>query len=432
MRTILTDKKVVAWALYDWGNSAFATTVIAGFFPVFYSALSSGLSVNDSQFWFNMTLAISSALVAIAAPVLGAIADSGGSRKKFLACFSLLGILMCVGLAWVGAGMWWIALIVYGLGQIGFSGSMIFYDALIVEVSSEEDMDVVSGYGYALGYIGGGLLFLINVMMVTRFEWFGIPDQASALSLSFVSVGIWWTVFTLPLLYIVKEPEKPAAAPKTQTIGQGFWRLAATFREIRKLKYVLLFLVSYWLYIDGVGTIFKTAVFFADRILSLPPESLITALLLTQFVSFPAALFFGWLGKKIGPKRGILIGLLVYTAVVIYAWKWLDSAADFYWLAVTIGLVQGGVQSLSRSLFARLIPQAKTAEFFGFYNMVGKFASIFGPFLMAFVPIMIAGASARDSILVLVILFVGGGCMLWRLDVDKAVQATRTLDAHTE
>ncbi len=433
MRTILTDKKVVAWALYDWGNSAFATTVVAGFFPIFYSTLSSDLSVTDSQFWFNMTLAISSALVAVAAPVLGAIADSGSSRKKFLATFSLLGILMCVGLAWVGAGMWWAALIVYGLGQIGFSTSMIFYDALLVEVSSGEDMDVVSGYGYALGYIGGGLLFLVNVLMVTQFEWFGIPDQASALSLSFVSVGVWWTVFTLPLLYVVEEPQESqgsAAVSKTETIRQGFAHLAETFREIRKLKYVLLFLISYWLYIDGLGTIFRTAVFFADRILNLPPESLITALLLTQFISFPSALFFGWLGQRIGPKRGILIGLLVYTIVVIYAWKWLNSAVDFYWLAATIGLVQGGVQSLSRSLFARLIPQSKTTEFFGFYNMVGKFASIFGPILMALVPIVFVGGSARDSILVLVILFVSGGYLLYRLDVDKAVLATQALDDH--
>ena len=432
MRAILTDKKVLAWALYDWGNSAFATTVIAGFFPVFYSALSADLSVADSQFWFNMTLAISSALVAIAAPVLGAIADSGGSRKKFLATFSLLGVLMCAGLAWVGAGMWWMALLIYGLGQIGFSGSMIFYDALIVEVSTEEDIDVVSGYGYALGYIGGGLLFLVNVLMVTQFQWFGIADQASALSLSFVSVGIWWTAFTLPLLYIVKEPGKSAATSKTVIIGQGFSQLAATFREIRELKHVLLFLISYWLYIDGVGAIFKTAVFFADRILSLPSESLIVALLLTQFISFPAALFFGWLGKRIGPQRGILIGLLVYTGVVIYAWKWLNSATDFYWLAVTIGLVQGGVQSLSRSLFARLIPPSKTTEFFGFYNMVGKFASIFGPFLMAFVPIVFAGSSARDSILVLVVLFVTGGYLLYRLDVGEAIRETQALDTHVQ
>ncbi len=425
MRKILTDKKALAWALYDWGNSAFATTVIAGFFPVFYSALSSDLSINDSQFWFNMTLGISSALVAIAAPVLGAIADSGGSRKKFLATFSMLGILMCVGLAWVGAGMWWMALIVYSLGQIGFSTSMIFYDALIVEVSPQEDIDIVSSFGYALGYIGGGLLFLINVLMVTRFEWFGIADQGSALSLSFVSVGVWWAAFMLPLLYVVEEPGKSAAISKTGAIRQGFSRLVTTFREIRKLKYVLWFLVSYWLYIDGVGAIFKTAVFFADRILGLPAESLIVALLLTQFVAFPAALFFGWLGQRIGPKHGILIGLLAYTGVVIYAWKWLDSAADFYWLAVTIGLVQGGVQSLSRSLFVRLIPQSKTTEFFGFYNMTGKFASIFGPFLMAFVPIVFAGSSARDSILVLVVLFVTGGYLLYRLDVDQAIQSGR-------
>lgn len=422
MREILTDKKVLSWALYDWANSAFSTTVIAGFFPVFYSALSSDISVTESQFWFNMTLAASSAVVAIAAPFLGAIADHGGSRKKFLASFSMLGILTCVGLAWVGAGMWWAGLAVYGLGQIGFSGANIFYDALIVEVSSEEDIDVVSGYGYALGYLGGGLIFLINVLMVTQFEWFGIADQASALSMSFVSVGIWWAIFTLPLLYGVEEPEKSSVGSVRESVRHGLCQLSATFREIRKLNHILLFLVGYWLYIDGVGTIIKMAVFFADRVLNLPSESLITALLLTQFVAFPAALFFGWLGKRIGPKSGILIGLLVYIAVVFYAWKWLHTATDFYWLAAAIGLVQGGVQSLSRSLFARMIPESRTTEFFGFYNMVGKFSSILGPLLMSLVPFVFAGSDNRDSILVLIVLFVAGGYLLYRVDVDSGTE----------
>lgn len=432
MKKILLDKTVLSWALYDWANSAFATTVVAGFFPIFYTHLSAELTTQESQFWFNITLAVSSILIAIAAPILGAIADYGGRRKKFLATFAMLGILMSAGLAWVGAGMWWMGLLIYGLGQIGFSGANIFYDAMIVNLSKEEDLDVVSGYGYALGYAGGGILFLINVLMVLEPQLFGLANKSTALSLSFISVAIWWAIFTVPLLWVVKEPPGPnqttAQTTFVQSIRQGVQQLRITYRELRQLKAAVLFLVGYWLYIDGVGTIYKTAVFFANRILELPQESLITALLLTQFVAFPAALFFGWLGGRIGPKSGILIGLIVYALAIFYAWGWLDSAADFYKLAVAIGLVQGGVQSLSRSLFARLIPISKTTEFFGFFNMVGKFASILGPLMMAAVPILFTHSEARDSILVLILLFVVGGYVLLKVNVKNGIQAARDIE----
>ena len=428
MKKILLDRSVLSWALYDWANSAFATTVMAGFFPVFYSALSQDISARESQFWFNICLAVSSILIAVAAPVLGAIADRGGSRKKFLATFAMLGIIMSASLAWVHAGMWWIGLIIYGLGQIGFAGANIFYDSMIVDVSGEDDLDIVSGYGYALGYVGGGLLFFLNVLMVTKPALFGIADATNALSYSFISVGIWWAVFSIPLLKNVRETPTKNVASTRDSIAQGWRQLVQTFSEVRKLKVVFIFLAGYWLYIDGVGTIIKMAVFFANRVLELPQESLITALLLTQFVAFPAALFFGWLGEKIGPRNGIMIGLAVYTIAVVYAWRWLDSSADFYKLAVAIGLVQGGVQSLSRSLYARLIPRSKTAEFFGFFNMVGKFAAILGPLLMAMVPIVIAGADERDAILVLILLFVSGGLLLSRVDTKAGMEAAKQME----
>lgn len=367
-------------------------------------------------------------LIAIAAPVLGAIADCGGNRKKFLATFTMLGILMSAGLAWVGAGMWWVGLLIYGLGQIGFSGANIFYDAMLTDLSSEEDFDVVSGYGYALGYAGGGILFLVNVLMVTQPQLFGLADAGTALSLSFISVAIWWAIFTVPILWVLKENTDKSPMTLVQSVRQGLQQLRITYRELRQLKVALLFLGGYWLYIDGVGTIYKMALFFANRVLELPQESLITALLLTQFVSFPAALFFGWLGKRIGPKFGILIGLMVYTLAVFYAWGWLDSASDFYKLAVAIGLVQGGVQSLSRSLFARLIPKSKTTEFFGFFNMVGKFATILGPLMMAAVPVLFARSEARDSILVLILLFVVGGYILLKVNVKNGMQAARDIE----
>jgi MFS transporter, UMF1 family len=428
MTRLLTRRPVLGWALYDWGNSAFATTVMAGFFPVFYGALSGALSPADAQFWFNVALAGASVLVAVLAPLLGAIADRGGSRKHFLATFATLGILMTAGLAWVHAGGWWIGLLLYALGTVGFSGANVFYDSMITDVAEEPEYDMVSAYGYALGYVGGGLLFAVNVLMVQKPEWFGIADAGQAVKLSFLTVAAWWGVFTAPLLLMVRERPTPGRARPRQAIREGIAQLRVTLAEIRKMRVLLLFLAAYWLYIDGVNTVIKTAVFFGDSVLGLPQAGLITALLLTQFVAFPAAMGFGWLGKTIGPRPAILLGIAVYFAAIVYAWRFLDSARDFYVLACAIGLVQGGVQSLSRSLYARMVPVSKTAEFFGFFNMIGKFATILGPLLLALTPRLVPGAEVRDSILSLLLLFGLGGLLLWRVDIAAGVRAARALD----
>jgi len=421
-------KRVVAWALYDWGNSAFALTVMAVFFPLFYSSLSEGLSAERSQFWFNITLAGASLLVAFAAPVLGAIADRGGSRKRFLAAFAAFGVVITAALASVHAGQWWLALLLYGLGTIGFSGANVFYDSMLVDVARREEYDMVSAFGYAVGYVGGGLLLAVNALMFAKPSLFGLASAEAAMQASFVSVALWWAVFTLPLLWLVKETPTENRAVGLQAVRSGLRQLVSTAREIRRLKVLVLFLVTYWLYIDGVNTVIKTAVFFGDRVLGLPQEALVMALLVTQFVAFPAALFFGWLGQRLGPKVAILIGLGVYVLALVYAWRWLRDAGDFYKLAIAIGLVQGGVQSLSRSLYARLIPVSKTAEFFGFYNMVGKFAAILGPLLMALTPLTVPGATERDSILAVSLLFLVGGLLLSRVNVQAGGKAARLME----
>jgi UMF1 family MFS transporter len=424
---LLWRRPVLAWALYDWGNSAFATTVMAGFFPVFYSGLSGGLTAARSQFWFNIALAVASVLVAFSAPVLGAIADRGGSRKRFLATFTSLGVLMTAALAWVHAGQWWVGLVLYGLGTIGFSGANVFYDSMLVDVARRQELDMVSAFGYAVGYIGGGLLFAVNVLMATNPSLFGLAGAESAVRASFLSVALWWALFTLPLLRFVEETPTEDRAAGLQAVRAGLRQLAATARTVRSLRVVLLFLVAYWLYIDGVNTVIKNAVLFG-RLLDLPSESLVKALLLTQFVAFPAALGFGWLGERFGPKAAILLGLAVYVAALVYAWRWLLDAGDFYTLAIAIGLVQGGVQSLSRSLYARLIPADKTAEFFGFFNMVGKFAAILGPLLMAWTPVLVPGAGKREGVLAVSILFIIGGLLLFRVDVQHGVETARQMD----
>ncbi|MEM7435736.1 MAG: MFS transporter [Myxococcota bacterium] len=429
LRSVLKRRPVVGWALYDWANSAFATTIMAGFFPVFYSAISEDISTEDSQFWFNVTLAAASLVIAISAPILGAVGDRGGARKKLLATFAGIGILMTAALAWVHVGQWGMGLLLYGLGTVGFSGANVFYDSMLVDVAEDHELDLVSALGYSAGYIGGGILFAINVVMVQKPEWFGLADAGSAVKASFLSVAAWWALFTVPLLRLVHEkPTEHQASSNLQAVREGLQQLASTFKEIRSFKVLVLFLLAYWIYIDGVNTVIKTAVFFGDRVLGLEQAALITALLLTQFVAFPAALAFGALGQRIGPKPAILLGIGVYIAAIVYAWRFLTDANDFYLLAVAIGLVQGGVQSLSRSLYARLVPPSKTAEFFGFFNMVGKFATIFGPLLIAFTPILVPGATERDGILSLSLLFVVGGLLLSRVDVDEGVATAARFD----
>ena len=425
LRGVLKRKPVLGWAFYDWANSAFATTVMAGFFPVFYSAITQEISAEDSQFYFNLALAAASILIAVSAPILGAVADRGGSRKKFLVFFAGLGILMTAGLAWVHAGHWWMGLVLYGLGTVGFSGANVFYDSMLVDVAEDRELDLVSALGYSSGYIGGGLLFLINVLMVQKPEWFGLSGPGDAVKASFLSVSLWWALFTIPLLRWVDETPTVDKAPPVRAVREGLAQLAQTFKELRAFKVLVLFLVAYWIYIDGVNTVIKTAVFFGDRILGLDQGALITALLLTQFVAFPAALAFGALGQRIGPKPSILIGIAVYLAAIVYAWRFLTDEGDFYALAVAIGLVQGGVQSLSRSLYARLVPPSKTAEFFGFFNMVGKFATIFGPLLIAFTPKLVPGATERDGIFALSALFVIGGLLLSHVDVEEGMAAAQ-------
>ena len=426
--SVLKRKPVVAWALYDWANSAFATTVMAGFFPVFYSAITEDISKEDSHFWFNATLFAASILIAACAPILGAIADRGGARKKFLVFFASVGMLMTAGLAWVHAGHWWMGLLLYGLGTVGFSGANVFYDSMLVDVAEEEELDLVSALGYSAGYIGGGLLFALNVLMVQKPQWFGFESAGTAVKASFLSVAVWWGLFTVPLLRFVRETPTEDQASPLEATRAGLRQLLDTLKEIRSFKVLLLFLVAYWIYIDGVNTVIKTAVFFGASVLGLEQAALITALLLTQFVAFPAALAFGALGQRIGAKPGILIGIAVYLLAIVYAWRFLQDESDFYLLAVAIGLVQGGVQSLSRSLYARLVPPSKTAEFFGFFNMVGKFATIFGPLLIAFTPLLIPGASERDGIFSLTLLFLVGGFLLSRVRVAEGIEAARAFD----
>jgi UMF1 family MFS transporter len=400
---------VVAWALYDWANSAFATTVMAGFFPVFFKEYwNVGVAATESTFRLGLANGIGAAVIALLAPVLGAIADRSSSRVRMLLMVTVLGCAATAGLAMVGQGHWIAASLLYLLASLGFWGGIVFNDSLLLHVADPDEYDLVSGFGYSLGYLGGGVLFAVNVLMTLQPQLFGLADAAAAVRASFVMVGVWWLVFALPCVLVVRERKSVASVPPAEAVRQGLRELRGTLGEVRRYRPVLWFLAAYFLYIDGVNTVIKMAVDYGLS-LGFGPEGLIKALLLTQFVAFPAALAFGWLGRRIGARRGIFLALLVYSGVVGFAY-FIQTARDFYILAVAVGLVQGGIQSLSRSYFGRLVPEGKSSEFFGFYNMMGKFAAVLGPLLMA-VTARLTGDS-RLSILSLIVLFVAGGAVL--------------------
>ena len=440
------NKAVWGWALYDWGNSAFATTVMAGFFPIFFKQYwSSGADVNMSTAQLGLANSVASLLVALMAPVLGAIADRGSYKKRFMTLFAYLGVLMTACLFMLELGNWLMAVLVYTLGTIGFSGANVFYDSLLPSLSNEETVDSVSSLGYAMGYLGGGILFLLNVVMTLNPSWFGLADAAEAVRWSFLTVALWWGCFTLLTLFWVPEPQLARDHVRGNSIAEGLAQLRRTFKEMRHLKTLMLFLFAYWFYMDGVDTIVRMAVDYGMSI-GFASTDLITALLLVQFVGFPAALIFGRLGEKWGVKRSIFLAIGIYMLATIGGMQ-MTQKYEFYLLAAVIGLVQGGIQALSRSYYSRLIPPNQAAEYYGFFNMLGKFAVILGPVLMGGVALltrnwlmpeapseaeiqMVGQLAARWSIGSILILFLIGGILLYFVDDEKGREEARYLAEH--
>jgi UMF1 family MFS transporter len=421
----LFDRQTLSWALYDWANSAYATIVMAVFFPlVFSNYWFAGSGSENSTTPLGIANSGASLLIILLAPVLGAIADKGGMKKKFLFVFAATGILFVASLYFVGQGEWLMALCVYVLAGIGFAGANIFYDALLVDISPKNKLDVISAFGFAAGYLGGGLALVVAIAFTTVPENFGFADREQAMLASFVMVGLWWAVFSIPLFLGVEESPVDSELGFTQAISGGIDQLLATFREVRRLRVVWLFLLAYWFYIDGVYTVIRMAMDYGVR-LQFDQVSLVWAFLIVQFVAFPAAIAYGRIGEKIGARAGILIGIGVYIGVTIYGY-FISIVAEFYALAIAIGLVQGGVQSLSRSLYARMIPVHRSAEFFGFYNIMGKFATVLGPLLVA----MVSGATGdpRLAILSIIVLFVVGGILLLSVDETEGQRVAREID----
>ena len=398
------------WALYDWANSAFATTVMAGFFPIFFKSYwASDLSDAESTFVIGSANSLVGLVIAVSAPILGAIADAGNSKKRLLLIFATIGIISTGYLFFVPESSWKFAITFYAVGVIGFSGGNIFYDSLLVSVSNQDQRNQVSSLGFSMGYLGGGLLFLLNVLMFSYPSFFGLSSQIEAVLWSFMSVALWWAIFTTPLITGVKESKIHEDNSGLFTIIKiAFQNLYKTGLSIKQYKSAVIFLLAYFLYMDGVDTIIRMATSYGADI-GLSAQSMIGALLLTQFIGFPATLVFGVYSDKFGYKQTLSFAIFIYIGVVLFSSQ-MDTAIEFFIMAAVIGLVQGGVQAISRSYFSTLIPSEKAAEFFGFYNFIGKSSVFFGPFMVSGIALITNSPGA--GILSLLILFIPGLILL--------------------
>jgi UMF1 family MFS transporter len=416
-----------AWALYDWANSAFWATIIL-IFPFYFNSVANAgepPAVASSRYAWATTIAMT--IIALLAPLLGAIADHLGAKKKMLAAFLAIGVPATAAMVFIDRGEWRYAALVFILGNIGVAGTIVFYEALLPSVARPEELDQVSAAGYALGYLGSSLLMALNLAWIQKPEWFGIEDAAAATRLSFLSVAVWWGLFSIPLFRRVAEP--PREAGPGQAVGSvlsaGFVRLASTLRELRRYRQALLLLLAFLIYNDGIGTIIRMGPAYAAEI-GLPQSTSAASLLLVQIVGVPFAFLFGHLANRFGPKRCVYAALGVYVVITVWGY-FMTTAFQFFVLCLLVGTVMGGAQALSRSMFASIIPRHKAAEFFAFFGVFDKFAGIIGP--AVFATVIEATGSSRGAILAVMAFFVVGGALLSRVDLEEGRRVAREAEA---
>ncbi|MGC8638468.1 MAG: MFS transporter [Isosphaeraceae bacterium] len=429
----LSRPELRAWAMYDWANSAMVCTIITAVFPIYYSKVAcAGLTPEIASQRLAIATTLGMVVIAVLSPVLGAFADFTAAKKRLLGVFLAIGLASVAGMYFIHTGDWFLASALFILANIGANGSFVFYDALLPHIAREDEIDRVSTAGYALGYLGGGVLLALNLAWLQKPAWFGLPSgenlsesQATLPArLAFLSVAIWWFVFSIPLFRRVSEPKaihQPGELQGESPIRATLRRLSHTAGELRRYRNGFLMLLAFLIYNDGIGTIFRMATVYGAEI-GLKPNTMITSILLVQFVGIPCSFLFGSLAGWIGAKRSILLGLLAYTLICVVGYS-MRTDSDFLILAILVGMVQGGTQALSRSLFASLIPRNKSGEYFGFFGVVEKFAGIFGP--AAFAVINLLTGSSRGAILGVIGFFVVGGVLLWLVDVEEGQRQAR-------
>ncbi|WP_059043153.1 MFS transporter [Paenibacillus rubinfantis] len=413
----MNKSAIRAWILYDWANSAYSTTVLAAVLPIFYAGVAAqGLNETTASSYLAYTHSIGMALVAVISPLLGSIADISGRKTTFLTWFALLGIVATTGFAMVGPGDWLLASALLVITTVGFSGSLTFYDAMLPDLVPSRDRDDISAKGYAAGYVGGGILLALNLLMIQQPQWIGLSDELAGTRLSFLSVGLWWLVFSLPIMRKVPNlPKQSSGLTAGGYVRAASQRIGGTFRDIRRYPQLFRMIAAFWFYNDGINTIILMATIYGTT-LGIGTSDLILALLITQFVGFPSTILLGKAAGRLGPKRVLIASLGIYVLIVLLGFA-MNSALHFYILAVMVGVVQGGSQSISRSILSDLMPASRTGEFFGFVNITSKFSSIFGPFAFGLIG-QITG-NPRLGILSLLLFFGLGIAVVMKLNLDR-------------
>lgn len=420
----LSRPELRAWAMYDWANSAFMTTIIAAVFPVYFASVAArGLDANDATLKFSLATTIALTIVALTAPPLGALADFAAMKKRLLLLFQSIGVVATALMVFIGEGAWTFALVLFVIGNIGVSGAFTFYDSLLPHIAKPDELDRVSSAGYALGYLGGGLLLALNLLWISKPGWFGFADAAAASRAAFFSVAVWWSVFSIPLFRRVPEPRTHGGPVPggLALLAVSFRQLGGTLRELARYRQALLMLAAFLVYNDGINTIIRMASIYGTQV-GIASEHLILALLLVQFVGIPFSFAFGWLAGRIGAKVSVFLALAVYVAISVLGY-YMNSAADFYLLAFLVGTVQGGSQALSRSMFASMIPRQKSSEFFAFFAVFEKFAGIIGPAIFAYT--IGATGSSRNAILSVILFFVTGAALLAAVNLPEGQRVAR-------
>jgi UMF1 family MFS transporter len=426
-RVGLGRRELRAWAMYDWANSAVQTTIIAAIFPIYFQKVSAaGLPGPEATSRFAWAATISIVIVAVIAPVLGALADRTPIKKWLLAMFVAIGAAACAWMFFLTRGDWVTALTLYIIANVGVAGSIVFYESLLPHLVSGDELDRVSTAGYALGYLGGGVLLAINIVMMSNPSWFGLADRDTAVRASLASVAVWWVLFSIPLFRQVREPQlgrvhsQPPARGLSAITG-AVRQLLETLTELRRYRDAFLLLLAFLVYNDGIQTIIRMATTYGTEI-GIDENAMIAALLITQFIGVPFGFLFGAFAGRIGAKRAVFVGLSVYALITVLGY-FMRTAAHFFALAMMVGMVQGGTQALSRSLFASMIPRAKSSEFFAFFGVFERYAGVLGPAMFAWV--VTHSGTSRNAILSVIGFFIVGALLLMPVDVERGRRAAR-------
>ena len=428
----LHRRELRAWAMYDWANSAFQTTIITAVFPDFFAAVAAAdlpPAVATARFAWATTIAV--AITAVLGPILGAVADYRGAKKRMLGTFMAGGVAATLLMAAIDRGEWLFAAGIFIVANVCIAASFVFYDSLLPHIAAPDEIDRVSTGAYAIGYLGGGLLLVVNLMWILMPATFGFPDALAAIKASFVSVAVWWLVFSLPLFRHVAEPRRTLERDETgadSSVRAAFTRLGETFHELRGYRNAFLMLVAFLLYNDGIQTIIRMATIYGAEI-GIDRDARIAAFVIVQFVGVPFSFLFGAVAARIGAKTAVFVALAVYTGISVLGY-FMTSAWQFFALAFLVGTVQGGSQALSRSLFARMIPRRKSSEYFGFFSVFEKFAGVAGPALFAGSVAMFG--SSRAAVLSVILFFVAGAAVLTRVNVTEGEAQARQIALQNE